>query len=125
MLKQSPIYNYNTVTKSDEEKKISVARAKALDQISKFTVNDPFATKKNSTEANMELILLEIDRLNQNKVQPLDSKNKNIKIGQLLLGDIGKNVAVVGTSQMSIIVSWSCHEITTIVFIYTVIGPEL
>jgi hypothetical protein len=37
-----------------------------FDQISKFTINDPFNPKKNANEANLDLVLKEIDKLKTN-----------------------------------------------------------
>lgn len=42
-------------------------RAKILDQISKFAINDPFSSKKNPNEANLDQILLEINKYKKPK----------------------------------------------------------
>lgn len=47
-LKQSPIFNLRQSKKIEDENQVSVARTKALDQISKFTITNPFSNKKNS-----------------------------------------------------------------------------
>lgn len=61
-LKQSAIY-LGKGGKRQEQPQVAVARAIAFDQISKFTVNDPFDAKKNKNEANLDSILKEIDKL--------------------------------------------------------------
>lgn len=68
MLKQSPIYLLkDSNNKRAEDERVTTARSKALDQISKFTIWDPFSTSKNANEASLDAILLDIDKLKQIK----------------------------------------------------------
>ncbi len=49
MLKQSSIFLLKDATaKKGDNERVTAARSKALDQISKFTVWDPFSTSKNA-----------------------------------------------------------------------------
>jgi hypothetical protein len=51
-LKQSPIFTLNN-NKISTSNKLSTIRSKAFDEISKFTINDPFTSKKNTNSANL------------------------------------------------------------------------
>lgn len=82
-----------------------MARTKALDQISKFTISNPLSNKKNTNEASLDSILLEIDKLKQSKNDVPQPDNKLIKVGIISIASLAKRTAEINSTGLSIVVN--------------------
>ena len=68
-MKQSSIFNLKEKkdVRKEEQNNISIVRRKALDQMSKFEIQDPFNTKKPQNSVSLDAILKDIDQLSLSK----------------------------------------------------------
>lgn len=104
-LKQSPIFMLSSEIKQKEKEKTlqrtqaHAVRIKAYDQISQFKVNDPFSSSKNNNIAQLDDILMEIEKIGRKRDVANGEKGKGWKVGSISIGKIeGTNAGVSGAS---------------------------
>ena len=103
-MKQSTIFNLKEKKdfKKEEEKNVSIARMKALDQMSKFQVQNPFQSKKPENAVSLDWILKDIDQLSLKKNEKREENSSVISIGKLYVSSNPSNNAHFQESQKSI-----------------------
>ena len=88
-MKQSPIFNLKVKKDSNKEesKNTGIVRMKALDQMSRFEVTDPFDAKKTVNSVSLDFILKEIDQLSLQK-SINNNKNKPDEVNMVSIGKL-------------------------------------